>query len=61
MFAQRAPIRLLMEKGILTKEEYWEMVGMVDRKIKKKREGVYIFLFQKDKDTEGRSYEKRST
>ena len=50
---QKAPIRLLMEKGIFTKEEFWEMVRVVDRKMKKKREGAYIFLFQRDKDTEG--------
>ena len=25
--------RLLMEKGIFTKEEFWEMVRVVDRKI----------------------------
>jgi hypothetical protein len=37
-----------------------EMVRVVDRKIKKKREKAYIFLFQRDKNTEG-VYEKRST
>jgi hypothetical protein len=29
------------------------MVRVVDRKMKKKREGAYIFLFQRDKNTEG--------
>ena len=52
--------RLLVEKGIFTKEEFWEMVRVVDRKMKKKREGAYIFLFQRDKNTGG-LYEKRST
>lgn len=53
MFAQKAPIRLLMGNGIFTKEEFLEMVRVVDRKVKKKREGAYIFLFQRDKNTEG--------
>ena len=61
MFAQKTPVRLLMEKGIFTKEEFLEMVRVVDKKIKKKRDGAYIFLFQRDKDTERGSYEKRST
>jgi len=61
VFAQKAPIRLLMDKGIFTKEEFLEMVRVVNRKIKKKREKAYIFLFQRDKDTEGGLYEKRST
>ena len=61
MFAQKAPMRLLMEKGIFTKEEFLEMLRVVDRKMKKKREGAYIFLFQRDKNTEGGLYEKRST
>jgi DNA-binding XRE family transcriptional regulator len=43
-----------MEKGIFTKEEFLEMVRVVDRKVKKEREGAYIFLFQRDKNTEGR-------
>ncbi len=60
VFAQKAPIRLLMEKGIFTKEEFLEMVRVVDRRIMKKREGAYILLFQRDKNTEG-VYEKRST
>jgi len=30
-----------------------EMVKVVDRKIKKKREKAYIFLLQRDKNTEG--------
>ncbi len=38
-----------------------EMVRAVDRKIKKKKEGAYMFLFQRDKDMERGSYEKRST
>jgi len=50
-----------MDKGIFTKEEFLEMVRVVNRKIKKKREKAYIFLFQRDKDTEGGLYEKRST
>jgi len=45
VFAQKAPTRLLVEKGIFSKEELWEMVRVVDRKMKKKREGAYIFLF----------------
>jgi hypothetical protein len=44
---------LLVEKGIFSKEELGEMVRAVDRKMKKKREGAYIFLFQRDKNTEG--------
>jgi hypothetical protein len=50
---QEALTRLLVEKGIFTKVEFLEIVRVVDRKIKEKREGAYIFLFQKDKDTEG--------
>jgi hypothetical protein len=61
VFAQKAPIRLLWEKGVFTKEEFLEMVRMVDRKIKKKREGAYTSLFQRDKNTVGGLYEKRST
>jgi hypothetical protein len=41
---QEALSRLLVEKGIFTKEEFLEMVRVVDRKMKKKREGAYIFL-----------------
>ena len=52
--------RLLVERGIHL-GELLEIARVVDRKMKKKREEAYIFLFQKDKDTEGRSYEKRST
>jgi hypothetical protein len=37
VFAPKAPIRLLMEKGIFTKEDFGEMVRVVDRKMKKKR------------------------
>jgi uncharacterized protein YqgQ len=58
---QEVLTRLLVEKGIFSKEEFLEMVSVVDRKIKKKREGAYIFLFQRDKDMERASYEKRST
>jgi len=53
--------RLLVEKGILTKEEFLEMVRVVDRKMKKRREGAYPSLFQRDKNMEGGLYEKRST
>jgi hypothetical protein len=42
-----------VEKGIFTKEEFLEMVRAVDRRMKKKREGAYIFLFQRDRNTEG--------
>jgi len=34
---QEALTRLLVEKGIFTKEEFWEMVRVVDREIKRKR------------------------
>ena len=61
MFAQKTPISLLVEKGIFSKEELGEMVRVVDKKMKKKGEGAYIFLLHDDKNTEGRSYEKRST
>jgi hypothetical protein len=61
VFAQKAPIRLLVEKGVFTQEEFLEMVRVVDRERKKKREGTHIFLFQRDKNTEGGLYEKRST
>jgi hypothetical protein len=61
VISQEALTRLLIEKGIFTKEELLEMVRVVDRKVKKKREGAYIFLFQRDKNTEGGLYEKRST
>jgi hypothetical protein len=36
VFAQKAPIRLLVEKGIFTKEEFLEMVRMVEQERKKK-------------------------
>ena len=42
-------------------QESMELVRVVDRKMKKKREGAYIFLFQRDKNTVGGLYEKRST
>ena len=61
MFAQKTPISLLVEKGIFSKEELGEMVRVVDKKMKKKGEGAYIFLFQRDKNTGGGLYEKRST
>ena len=61
MFAQKALTRLLVEKGIFSKEELWEMVRVVDRKVKKRGKGAYIFLFQRDKNTEEGLYEKRST
>ena len=52
--------RLLIERSI-HQEEFFEMVRVVDRKIKKKREGAYTSLFQRGKNTEGGLYEKRST
>jgi hypothetical protein len=61
VITQEALTRLLVEKGIFTKEEFWDMVRVVDRKMKKKREGAHIFLFQRDRDTEGGLYEKRNT
>jgi uncharacterized protein YqgQ len=33
---QEALTRLLMEKGIFSKEEFWEMVRVVDREMKRK-------------------------
>jgi hypothetical protein len=33
---QEALTRLLIEKGIFTKEEFWEMVKVVDREMKRK-------------------------
>lgn len=33
---QEALTRLLVEKGILTKEEFLEMVGVMDKEMKKK-------------------------
>jgi hypothetical protein len=33
---QEALTRLLVEKGIFTKEEFWEMVSVVDREMKRK-------------------------
>ncbi len=35
---QEALARLLVEKGIFTKEEFWEMVRVVDQGIEKKRQ-----------------------
>ena len=61
VITQEALTRLLVEKGIFSKEELGEMVRVVDKKMKKKGEGAYIFLFQRDKNTEGGLYEKRST
>jgi hypothetical protein len=37
---QEALTRLLMEKGIFTKEEFLEMVGVVDWEMKSKQMGV---------------------
>jgi len=34
---QEALTRLLLEKGIFTKEEFWEMVRKVDREMKRKK------------------------
>jgi len=34
---QEVLTRLLVEKGIFTKEEYWEMVKGVDREVNRKR------------------------
>ncbi len=34
---QEAFTRLLVGKGIFTKEEFWEMVKMVDQEMKKKK------------------------
>jgi hypothetical protein len=34
---QEALTRLLVEKGIFTKEEFWEIVRVVDREMKRKR------------------------
>jgi site-specific recombinase len=34
---QEALTRLLIEKGIFSKEEFWEMVRVVDREMKRKR------------------------
>jgi hypothetical protein len=51
--------RLQVERGIYP-GGFLETVRMVDRKIKTKREGAYILLFQRDKNTR-ELYEKRST
>jgi len=61
IITQEALTRLLVEKGIFIKEGFREMVRAVGRKVKKKVRGAYIFPFPKDKNTERRSYEKRST
>jgi hypothetical protein len=37
---QEALTRLLIEKGIFTKEELWEMVRVVDREMKKEKMGT---------------------
>jgi hypothetical protein len=34
---QETLTRLLVEKGVFTKEEFWEMLKVVDRGMKKKR------------------------
>ena len=36
VISQEAIIRLLMEKGIFTKEEFFEMVKVVDQEMKRK-------------------------
>jgi len=36
LISQEAIIRLLVEKGIFTKEEFWEMVNVVNLDIAKK-------------------------
>jgi len=35
--SQEAVIRLLVQKGIFTKEEFWEMVKVVDTEMRRKR------------------------
>jgi hypothetical protein len=37
VISQEAPIRLLMEKGIFTKEEFYGMVKAVDQEMQRKR------------------------
>jgi hypothetical protein len=37
---QEALTRLLVEKGIFTKEEFLEMVRVVDREMKRKKKGA---------------------
>jgi len=37
---QEALTRLLVEKGIFTKEEFLEMVKVVDNEVKKKQKGI---------------------
>jgi hypothetical protein len=34
---QEALTRLLIEKGIFTKEEFWDMIRKVDREMKRKK------------------------
>ena len=60
VIAQEVLTRLFVEKGIFAEEEFLEMVRVVDRKMKEKRERTYNLLFQRDKNMEG-VYEKRST
>ena len=36
VISQDALIRLLIEKGLFTKEEFWEIVKVVDREMKSK-------------------------
>jgi site-specific recombinase len=35
--SQEAVIRLLVEKGIFSKDEFWEMVRVVDREMKRNK------------------------
>lgn len=48
---QEALTRLVVEKGIFTKEEFLEMVGVVDREMKKKGRGI-----KKLSNTKGDNY-----
>jgi hypothetical protein len=36
---EEALTRLLVDKGIFTREEFWEMVKVVDQEVKRKRRG----------------------
>jgi hypothetical protein len=49
-----------MEKGIFTKEEFWEMVWVVDRRMKKKEREHIPSYFRGIRIRRG-GYEKRST
>jgi hypothetical protein len=37
---QEALTRLLVKKGIITKEEFWELVRVVDQEMKKKKGSI---------------------